>query len=138
MPRGLALKAWDAECMFWDAGDMSGAPWTTTGAKNSSSVDLAGVDMNEANPPEIQLSIKDPTNATGTITWKLQDSADDATFADVDPSLMSSASGIGAADASLEFIRQALPQTGLRRYVRLVITIATAGYTAGTINAGLV
>ena len=76
-----ALKAFDAQLMFWDDEDLSSG-WTVT-TKNSSSVDLGGADMNPANPPVVQICFEDVTSGgSATIQLGLEDYADDSTFAD--------------------------------------------------------
>ena len=131
-----ALKAFDAQLMFWDDEDLSSG-WTVT-TKNSSSVDLGGADMNPANPPVVQICFEDVTSGgSATIQLGLEDSADDSTFADYAPGL-NLGGDIAYNSAELANVQFALPGTGLRRYVRLTAQVKTAALTGGTLNAGLV
>tara|TARA_R110002126_G_scaffold198538_2_gene346143 strand:- start:3366 stop:3773 length:408 start_codon:yes stop_codon:yes gene_type:complete len=68
------------------------------------------------------------------VTYTLQDSADDSSFAAVDPLITTTQTGAGGAGAAAKTIRFRLP-ANTRRYVRIAQT-ATA--TPGTLTASMV
>lgn len=61
-----------------------------------------------------------------TITWAVQDSADNVTFAAVDPAITTGTLGAGGAGAAAKTVRFRLPST-TRRYVRVSQTVLAAG-----------
>lgn len=75
------------------------------------------------------------TAATGaaTVTFAIQDSADNATFADV---VVSGAIGKAALKAGAHVVLPLPP--GMRRYVRANYTVTTGPLTAGTVSAQIV
>ena len=79
--------------------------------------------------------------ATATVQMKLQDSADDTTFADVlnatTQTIASAVIPIAELVSGYEWSFPYSPNTVVRRYLRLRAVIATATITAGTITAGL-
>lgn len=70
----------------------------------------------------------------GTLQVKLQDSADNSTFADVQT--LTAVLALAALTADTVIARVRLP-IGLRRYLRLAYTVGTAAMTAGTVDAFL-
>ena len=116
------------------------SPWDSTGAKNGTSFDLEGTDgfaMDEHVPPEIVLKLKGLVGSGATIAIALHDSADDSSFALVTPVGPAGAATAFATVMAASPIRFRVP-SGTRRYIRLVLTVGTAAFTAGTIDAGVV
>jgi len=74
------------------------------------------------------------TSASGTLAVALQDSADNSSFAAVSPALGCPATAAASLTAGLSLLRVPLPN-GLRRYVKLVYTIAVGAMTAGAVDA---
>lgn len=70
-----------------------------------------------------------------TLQFVLQDSADNATFADVQT--LTGAKALATLTADTVQVRAHLP-IGLRRYIRIAYRVATAAMTAGTVDAALV
>lgn len=126
-------RVFDADAMFWD--DQSMAAFTI-GAHNSASIDLGAADMNPVNPPMVQMHLLGLVGVGATVQITLEDSADNVTFAPVTPA--PNISDAHAITVDLTDVRFTIPPVGIRRYVRLVITVAGANITAGTVNAGLV
>ena len=92
--------------------------------------------MADRKPPTVQIHMTGLVGSGATVQITLEDSADDSSFAPVTPA--PNISDAHAITVDLTDIRFQIPKVGIRRYVRLVITVATANITAGTVNAGLV
>ena len=122
--------------MFFAA--FAASTWTVT-TQYSSSIDLKAADIDEFNPGTVKFVMTGATSGgSATILLALQDSADNSTFNAVTPMGITSAA-IAFDDAQWrDGLRFTLPMTGLRRYVRLAVTVGTAVLTAGVVNAGLV
>jgi hypothetical protein len=89
----------------------------------SDTLDFGGTEYStETNSPANYLNIEITADTTGALTTKLQDSADNSTFADVAGITHTFASG---ADAGVG-VSILLPTT-LRRYAKAVNATATAG-----------
>lgn len=130
-------KAFDASALFF-AQNLTLASGFAVGTVNSSSVDLKAADIDTENPGEVQVAFLGVTSGgSATILVRVEDSADNSSFAAVTPIGLTSAA-IAYNDASLADIRFTLPRVGLRRYVRLAVVVGTADLTGGTVNAGLV
>lgn len=119
----------------------------TTGAANSTNViDLnAGTDglgsAKQSNPGEsgkiwlfVRVTTLFTSGGAGTLAVKLQDSADNVTFADTE--IETGAIALATLVAGYSIIRVAIPAE-LRRYLKLVYTVATADMTAGAVDAWL-
>jgi hypothetical protein len=124
-----------------------GQALTSQGAVDSTNViDLnAGVDglgsAKQSNPGEsgkIWLFVRVTTLFTSagaaTLATKLQDSADNVTFADTE--LETGAIALATLVAGYSIFRVAIPAE-LRRYLKLVYTVAGADFTAGAVDAWL-
>lgn len=74
------------------------------------------------------------SGGAGTLQVKLQDSADNSTFADVQT--LTGVLALSALTVDTVIARVRLP-IGLRRYLRLAYTVGTAAMTAGTVDAFL-
>lgn len=74
------------------------------------------------------------SNGAATLIVELQDSADDASFADA--RIRTFVIALGTLVAGYSILQIPLP-VGLRRYLQLSYNIAGADFTAGTINADL-
>lgn len=126
-------KVLDNEAMFWTA-EVAGT--FTVATHVSASVDLGGVDMDEASPGEVV--IKWPgLDSAGAATFDvvLADSADDTTFANV---FAFPQMDLATAQAELAEFLFRLPSKSLKRYVRLSIAVGVAVVSAGALTAGLV
>ena len=71
---------------------------------------------------------------TKVVTYKLEDSADNSSFATVDPLIQTTQTGAGGAGAAAKTIRFR-PPANTRRYVRIA---QTASATPGTLTASMV
>lgn len=92
--------------------------------------------------PDLHIQVNTTlVGATATVQMKLQDSADDSTFADVVNSttqvVQSAVIPIAELVAGYEFSMPTNPNQVVRRYIRLRAVIGTATITAGVISAGL-
>ena len=70
---------------------------------------------------------------TKTITITLQDSADNSTFADVDPTTSTVVTGAGGAGAAVKDSRFRFPPI-LRRYYRHKVVVAATSGISGTVT----
>lgn len=61
-----------------------------------------------------------------TIVIKLQDSADNSSYADVDPAISTSIVGVASTGTAAKVVRFPIPST-MRRYARLNIAVPTGG-----------
>lgn len=61
-----------------------------------------------------------------TLTVKLQDSADNVTFADVDPLIQTSVLGVSTNGSAAKTVRFRFPP-GVKRYVQLNLAVAASG-----------
>lgn len=84
----------------------------------------------------LSITVDESATASGsaTVTFSLQDSADNSTFADV---VASAAIGKAALTAGKQPVLFKLPN-GLRRYLRVYYTVATGPLTAGKFSAQIV
>lgn len=116
---------------------MSDAQAITGTAVSTKSIDFATALRNIGAGQEIDLVINCITatsSATAsTVTFALQDSADNTTFTDV---IVSPAVAKASLTAGAEVFRVVLPRT-LQRYVQVNYTVAVGNLTAGTFTAYL-
>jgi hypothetical protein len=63
---------------------------------------------------------------TKKLTVKVQDSADNSSFADVDPLIQTTVTGSGGAGSSAKTVRFRLPPTA-RRYIALNLAVDASG-----------
>lgn len=95
---------------------------------NTDTIDLEGV--NGTKPEGIEVEISVPATTTlvdGTaITIKLQDSADNSTFADVDPLIQTTVTGGTGNGSAAKVARFRLP-SGVRRYIQFNQAVANGG-----------
>lgn len=84
----------------------------------------------------LSITVDESATASGsaTVTFSLQDSADNSTFADV---VASAAIAKTALTAGKQPVLFKLPH-GLRRYIRVYYTVATGPLTAGKFSAQIV
>lgn len=84
---------------------------------------------------EIEVEIAIPTLADleddKTVTIKVQDSADDSSYATVDPLIQTSVVGAGGAGSAAKTVKFRLP-AGVRRYIQFNQAVESAG---GTLTA---
>ena len=121
----------DAELIESDA-----LPAAATTAANGTSLDLQSTPAQDARLASVELEIGSPAlnttqlPDTRTMTYKVQDSADDTTFNDVADTVLvvTGAGGVGAVAVTERF---KLPST-IRRYIRVV---ATTGVSTGNCSA---
>lgn len=97
----------------------------------------AAADSGAGEPFYIYAKLNAAVTSGGAATLQvvLQDSADNATFADVQT--LTPALALAALTANKELCRARIP-VGIRRYLRLVYRIGTATTTAGTASAYIV
>lgn len=97
----------------------------------------AAADSGAGEPIDVYVKLGAAVTSGGAATVQvvLQDSADNATFADVQT--LTPALALAALTLNKELVRARLP-IGLRRYLRLVYRIGTATTTAGTVSGYLV
>lgn len=109
---------------------------TSTGA-STKSVDAATALRNIGSGEPIELVIQVATAASSasasTVTFALQDSADNSSFTDV---VVSPAVAMATMAAGAEVLRIQLPHT-LRRYIQVNYTVATGPLTGGAFTAFL-
>jgi hypothetical protein len=117
---------------------VSDAQAVTASAASTDVIDTGVANRSIGTDTSLALSITVDESATAsgaaTVTFSLQDSADNSTFADVQAS-----AAIGKADltAGKQPVLFKLPH-GLRRYVRVYYTVATGPLTAGKFSAQIV
>ena len=120
--------------MLLDAAlDFSDEQAVTATAASTNSIDLDVVNRGQGNPLSVFVGVG-TTFAGGTsITFALQDSADDASF-----STIASTGAIALADLTEGTVIDNIPTIPptSKRYVRLNYTVSGT-MTAGTINAGI-
>lgn len=109
---------------------------TSTGT-STKSIDTMTATRNIGSGEEIDLVIQVATAASSasasTVTFSLQDSADNSSFTDV---LVSPAVAMATMSAGAEVLRVTLPRT-LRRYMQVNYTVATGPLTGGAFTAFL-
>lgn len=116
---------------------LSDAQAVTATAASSKSVDFATALRNIGSGNEIELVVNVATACSSstatTVTFAIQDSADNSSFADVvvSPAVSAASLTLGA-----EPFRTLLPRT-LRRYVQVNYTVATGSLAAGAFTAYL-
>lgn len=117
---------------------MSDSQAITTTAASTKSIDTQTATRNLGAGEEIDLVINVAVAASSlsasTITFALQDSADNSSFTDV---VVGPAVAVATlATAGTEVLRITLPRT-LRRYIQVNYTVATGPFTAGAYTAYL-
>lgn len=116
---------------------MSDAQAVTATAASTKSLDMATAlrNVGSGEPIELIVQVASALDASGagTITFSLDDSADNTTFT---PVVSSPAIGKATLVAGYEALRIRLPAT-LRRYIQVTYTVATGPFTTGTVNAFL-
>lgn len=116
---------------------MSDAQAVTATAASTKSLDFATATRNIGGGEPIELVVQVATSidatGAGTVTFALEDSADNTTFT---PVVTTPAIGKAVLVAGYEVLRIRLP-AGLRRYIQMNYTVATGPLTAGAINAYL-
>lgn len=97
-------------------------------AHNTSSFDLDQIEGGQIEGVEAEIVIPALTALVEakTVTIKLQDSADDSSFADVDPLVQTSVVGATGNGCAAKTVRFRFPP-GTRRYVALNIAVAASG-----------
>lgn len=95
---------------------------------NTTSFDLGAGGNHQPESVEVEVSLPaTPSLADNkNVDIKLQDSADDSTFADVAPLIISRVTGAGGAGAAAKVFRFKLPP-GTRRYIRFNQAVDAAG-----------
>lgn len=120
------------------------ANYTTTkanasGGANSDSFDLEqaiGGDIEDI-AVELALPAEAGLSDTKVLTFKLEDSADNSSFAAVDPLISTTQTGASGTGVAAKTVRFRLPP-GTRRYVRIAQTAsATPGTLAGSFTVSL-
>ncbi len=104
------------------------APAARTASANGAGVDLANYDA-------AAVVIHHGAWTDGTHTFEVQDSDDNATFAAVDDTLLDGAEP-AVADATAEDSTTVIGYHGVKRYVRLAVTVA--GATTGSVYGATV
>lgn len=96
--------------------------------KNTGSLDLGQATMGSMEEIEFEIAVEALPALVDTkvVTIKVQDSADNVTFADTDPLIRTTLTGAGGAGAAAKTLRFRLPST-TRRYVSLNIAVETGG-----------
>ncbi|CAN5190649.1 phage protein [soil metagenome] len=116
---------------------MSDAQPVTASAPSTNILDLATATRNIGNGQPIELVVQVATTAVSggasTVTFSLDDSADNSTFAVV---VATMAIPKATLVAGYEALRIRLP-LGLRRYIRVYYTVDTSNLTAGNFTAYL-
>lgn len=97
--------------------------------ENGASIDLRGVAQCNAGIAVVNIGAPTGTPTSFSVTVKLQDSADNSTFADVAGKTTGALAAAGVAEISFD------PST-LRRYIRLNRVVATSGGTSPTVPNG--
>jgi hypothetical protein len=96
----------------------------------TASIDLGTTNPKLANSPELDISAPALTNAQlgsgATMTYFLQDSADDSSFTTILGLSALTQTGAGAGAVAIANKRVAIP-SGCRRYVRVAVTNSAAG-----------
>jgi len=111
---------------------------TTLGANDSTNIlDLAVADPNIGEGTKLVLHVEVSEafasgTSAGTLSIKLQDSADASSWADL--AINTKAFAIADLTAGAKLVEIALPYK-LRRYLKLVYTVGTEAMTAGKVNA---
>jgi hypothetical protein len=132
---GQQVRAGDELLMMHDYTFAAGTTGAT-GAHNGTAIDLGAADVDEEHPGEIVVELDSMTSGgSATVAITVQDSADNSTFAAITPitiAVMALAfdSAVWAENGGK--LRIPLPAYGTRRYLRIVLTIATATVTGGT------
>ena len=131
----MAHKVLDESALFWDA--QSTASWTATN-HDSNAVDLGGDDLDEKDPGEIVVKTSGLGSAgAATVAIMLIDcDTSGGTYAAVTP-INPTMVAIGYASVPAE-LRIPVPKVGVRRYLKVRVTVGTAALNAGTITAGLI
>jgi len=95
--------------------------------------DLNGADLSQGNPMFLHIQIEGDVESAGaaTVAMKLQHSDDGVTFSDTPVSY----DAIAKAELVAGWERMVSMPSGLKRYTRLLLTVATAALTAGQISA---
>jgi hypothetical protein len=75
---------------------------------------------------EIEIKALPSLADTKTLTVKLQDSANDSSYADVDPLIQTTVTGVSSAGSAAKTVRFRFPP-GTRRYVQLNLAVAASG-----------
>lgn len=127
MARDDGLKLFDAKASGW---------FTQAAHASTYSVDLGAADVDMKDPGVIIAILSGMTSAgSATVALIIHDSADDSTFAVTTPVTV----GVTAIafDNALwaDAIYLPIPDFGIRRYIKLIATVAGANLTAGTIDA---
>ena len=116
---------------------MSDAQAVTSSAASTKSLDFGAALRHIGDGEEINLLVQVATAAgsggTSNVTFALQDSADNSTFADV---VKTPAIAKATLVAGYEVLRIKLP-AGLRRYIQVYYTVDTTDLTSGAFNAYL-
>jgi hypothetical protein len=116
---------------------LSDAQAVTSTAASTKSYDAATALRNIGSGNEIDLVITTTTTCTAagaaTVTFALQDSADNSSFTDV---VVTPAIAKATLVAGYEALRITLPRT-LQRYIQVNYTVATGPLTAGAFTAYL-
>jgi len=95
----------------------------------------SGADYGAINEAHLFARVRTTCTSGGsaTLTVKLQDSADNSSWADVE-GVTSGSVAVADLESGLFLLRTKLPRD-LRRYIKLVYTIGTAALTAGDFDA---
>lgn len=117
---------------------LSDAQEVTATAASTNVIDMKDADHNVGEGKQVILEIRVPVAATAdgaaTVTFALQDSADNSSWADTE--IKTAAIGKATLVKGYKVLRTALP-TGLSRYLRVYYTVATGPLTAGAFDAWL-
>ena len=116
---------------------MSDAQAVTSTASSTKSLDMALALRNVGGGEPVELVVQVATTVTAsgaaTVTFSLDDSADNSTFTS---QVLTAAIGKASLVAGYEVLRIRLP-AGLQRYIQVTYTVATGPLTAGAFNAYL-
>ncbi len=134
----LQSKVFDKAALMFDAD----TTWYSTGETLSAYVDLGGADLDQLRPGEViaELSSDTAASAGATILFQLKDcDQSGGTYAALTPVQVTTAA-IPKADVSGVISRFTfpIPRSGVRRYLKFSVTVATAAFTAGKLTAGVV
>jgi hypothetical protein len=114
-----------------DAGKTVTKALPAAGASNQSGTIDIGV--GPFHPEELDVEISIPAMAahsdtTKNVTITLQDSADDSSYADVDPAIVETLAGVSSTGTSAKVVVFRLPP-GTRRYIQFTQAVTSGGPT---------